>query len=532
MSGSLESVRFPLLAFCQQLEGGGYATPAAFWPSRSELWMSSPARPAATAIRVGAIAGAFGAVVTAALGAAALSDRERRARIDRQVRIWRLTLRRGAHWGLVKMRGARADEARRAALEEQFAIRTAEDVAQVLGGMKGAIMKAGQMLSFLADGLPPEAQAALATLQADVPPMSPALAAGVIRAELGSDPEDIFLEWEETPVAAASIGQVHRAVLRDGRVVAVKVQYPGVDSAIKSDLDNAELLYGMFASFKLKSLDVKGLVDELRVRMSDELDYNLEARAQQEFADLYADHPFIRVPSVVSAFSTRRVLTSEWVDGQRWEDFCSTASPTARQRAAEVIYRFAQESIHRYGIFNGDPHPGNYRFHDDGSVTFLDFGLVKRWSAGEWEQLTPVLDAVLSKDARLLVDAMIEAGFLRADHGFAPDYVSQYVSTPYTPLLSSSFAYTREWVAGALQKILDLQGDYSDLIAALNMPTSFVILDRVVWGISGLLGRLEADNTWASIVGEYRKGLGPSTELGRIESAWRAQRDHAEASSA
>ena len=172
-------------------------------------------------------------------------------------------------------------------MEEQFAIRTAEDVAQVLGGMKGAIMKAGQMLSFIAEGLPPEAQAALATLQADVPPMAPSLAEGVVRDELGADPERLFLDWDPVPVAAASIGQVHRAVMPDGRVVAVKVQYPGVDRAIKSDLDNAEFLYGLFAQFALKNLDVTALVDELRARMADELDYRLEAVCQTEFAQRY-----------------------------------------------------------------------------------------------------------------------------------------------------------------------------------------------------------------------------------------------------
>src|SRR6185369_5214146 len=169
---------------------------------------------------------------------------------------------------------------RRAALEEQFVIRSAEDVARELGHMKGAIMKAGQLVGFIAEGLPPEAQAALATLQADVPPMAPSLAESVIRAELGADPERVFLDWNPVPVAAASIGQVHRAVLRDGRIVAVKVQYPGVDKAIKSDLDNAETLYGLFASFALKNMDVKGLVDELRARMADELDYNHEAGCQ------------------------------------------------------------------------------------------------------------------------------------------------------------------------------------------------------------------------------------------------------------
>src|SRR5262249_5815135 len=171
-----------------------------------------------------------------------------RVRLRRQARVWRLTARRGVHWAVVKVRGRAATAEQRAKLEERFAIRTAEDVAQVLGGMKGAIMKAGQMLSFIAEGLPPEAQAALATLQADVPPMAPSLAESVIRTELGDDPERLFLDWSPEPIAAASIGQVHRAVMPDGRLVAVKVQYPGVDRAIKSDLDNAEMLYSLFAS--------------------------------------------------------------------------------------------------------------------------------------------------------------------------------------------------------------------------------------------------------------------------------------------
>ena len=201
-----------------------------------------------------AAAGAAGAAVV-------LADKDRRGRLDRQFRVWRLSARRMAHWATIKVRGRGADDERRARLEESFAIRTAQDVAEVLGGMKGAIMKAGQMVSFIAEGLPPEAQAALATLQADVPPMAPSLAEGVIREELGADPEKLFLDWDPVPVAAASIGQVHRAVMPDGRLVAVKVQYPGVDRAIRHDLDNAELLYGLFASFALKNMDVHALVE-------------------------------------------------------------------------------------------------------------------------------------------------------------------------------------------------------------------------------------------------------------------------------
>src|SRR5437588_6782171 len=235
-------------------------------------------------MRKSAVAGlaVLGAAAAGAAGAGAvLSDVDRRNQLERQLRVWRLTARRGLHWGIFYVRGRRASEERRAELEEKFAIKTAQDVAEVLGGMKGAIMKAGQMISFVAEGLPPEAQEALATLQAEVPPMAPSLAESVVREELGDDPEKLFLDWSPEPIAAASIGQVHKAVMPDGRVVAVKVQYPGIDKAIKGDLDNAELLYGLFAYFALKNMDVKALVDELRARMADELDYRLEARPQQ-----------------------------------------------------------------------------------------------------------------------------------------------------------------------------------------------------------------------------------------------------------
>jgi predicted unusual protein kinase regulating ubiquinone biosynthesis (AarF/ABC1/UbiB family) len=473
---------------------------------------------------VGAL-GAVGALLAGGGAAAAyLSDADRRHRLDRQARVWRLTARRGLQYLQLRVKGRAATEEERQRLEAQFAIRTAEDVAEVLGGMKGAIMKAGQMLSFIADGLPPEAQAALATLQADVPPMAPSLAEGVVRDELGNDPEHLFLDWDPVPVAAASIGQVHKAVMPDGRIVAVKVQYPGVDKAIKSDLDNAEMLYGLFAQFALRNLDVKALVDELRARMADELDYRLEARFQDEFARYYAGHPFIHIPSVVPERSARRVLTTEWVDGRRWDDFLSNADAAAKDHAGEVLFRFAQGSIHRLGVFNGDPHPGNYRFHDDGRITFLDFGLVKRWEPGEFDRLDPVLDAILDADAVRAVDKTVEAGFLRADHGFDPEYVFSYIRGPYEPFEHETFTYTRRWTAQALQNVIDIQGRYGELIKQLNMPTSYVILDRVVWGMSALLGRLHATNHWRGILQEYRKGTPPASELGRLDAAWAASK--------
>jgi predicted unusual protein kinase regulating ubiquinone biosynthesis (AarF/ABC1/UbiB family) len=474
-----------------------------------------------------AAAGTAALMVGAASAAgAALRDPHRRQRVERSARVWWLTTRRGAHWATVKVRGVGADEARKAELEQRFAIRSAEDVAAALGNMKGAIMKLGQLVSFIAEGLPPEAQQALASLQANVEPMAPSLAEQVVREELGDDPERVFLDWSPVPVAAASVGQVHRAVLHDGRIVAVKVQYPGVGRAIMSDLDNAEVLYSMASAISLKGLDVKGFVDELRLRMGEELDYRREAANQAEFAALYRDHPFIHVPAVVPEHSAERVITTEWADGLTWSQFETTASPAVKQRAGEVLFRFAQGSVHRHGGFNGDPHPGNYRFHADGSITFLDFGLVKRWSPGEWERLSPCLDAILDRDPDRLVEAMVESRFLPQGHGLTPEAVFEYVSAPYVPYLTERFTFSRSFTADALSKVFDVNGPSAEVIRKLNMPPSFVILDRVVWGVSALLGKLGAEGPWRGILAEYRYGGPPVTELGRQDAEWRAGFGH------
>lgn len=473
------------------------------------------------------------AIVASTVGAAAgsvgirrsLRDDQRRSQLTRQLRVWRLTGRRARQWAWLKVRGTAASESKRVALEEQFLIRSAEDVAEVLGNMKGAIMKAGQMISFVADGLPPEARAALAILQSDVPPMAPSLAEGVIREDLGADPEKLFLDWDPIPVAAASIGQVHRAVMPDGRLVAVKVQYPGVDKAIRSDLDNAEMLTSMFAAVALKNMDVKPMVDELRMRMGDELDYRLEARCQAEFANRYRGHPFIHVPDVIPERSGLRVITSDWVDGCNWKEFLETATREQTQTASEVLFRFAEGSIWHHGVFNGDPHPGNYRFHPEtGRVSFLDFGLVKRWTPGELESLSPILDAVLATDAPGTVKALVSAGFLPAKHGLDVEKVYEYCSGPYLPFQSEEFTFTPDFVGKTLSKMLDLTGEFGEVIRMLNMPPSYVILDRVVWGMSALFGHMGATAKWGLLLDEYLGHGAPSTDLGRAEAAWRIAR--------
>ena len=467
--------------------------------------------------------------LAAALSAAAAKTRQAAAaspitsRFSRSAKVWKLSARNSARFAVSKIRGAASPAERRAELDTQFAIRTAADVAKELGEMKGVLMKAGQMVSFIFETLPEEAQAALATLQADAAPMAPSLAASVVERDLGHPPERVFLDWGDLPVAAASIGQVHRAVTHDGRDVAVKVQYPGVHEAIESDLDAAEVMYAMFSAMLMKNFDAKGFVDELRDRMREELDYRLEARNLQEFGSLFAGHPWVRIPELVDEYSTENLLTTEWVDGLSFDEFRRVASAETKQRAGEVIWRFAQHAVNRHGAFNGDPHPGNYRFHHDGSVTFLDFGLVKRWSPGEWDSLQPTLDAVIvHRDPERLVAAMEQSGFLRAGHGLDAGHVFEYVSSPYVPYLTDEFTFTRQWMIDTIAKMFDVQGPHADVIECLNMPSSFVILDRVVWGVNAILGKLEVHGPFRAMLLEYVANGEPATDLGAAEAAWRA----------
>ncbi|MCU1399001.1 MAG: hypothetical protein JWN62_2110 [Acidimicrobiales bacterium] len=445
-----------------------------------------------------------------------------RTQLQRSGRIALLTGRNAARYAAVRVRRRFVGTARRDAMDQRFAARAADEFAAELGNMKGVMMKAGQLVSFIMESLPEEAQQSLSSLFADAPPMPPETARRVVVAELGDEPERLFLDWSPNPVAAASIGQVHRVVLRDGRRVALKVQYPGVGDAIVADLNNAQAMYSMLSMFALKGLDTRSLVDELRDRMGDELDYRIEARNQTEFADYYRDHPFITVPAVVERCSTGKVIATEWVDGLTWKDFIATADEAARRRAGESIWRFAQHSVYFLGAFNGDPHPGNYRFQRDGSVTFLDFGLVKRWSPGEWQRLSPTLDAVIvQRDPAATMAAMEDVGFLVADHGLSAEQVHAYVSSPYVPYLSGTFTFTREFMRDTLTKMIDLKGPHAPVIEQLNMPASFVILDRVVWGVSALLGKLEVTAPWRAMLLEYQTGAAPATELGEADAEWR-----------
>ena len=417
-----------------------------------------------------------------------------------------------------------ADAERREELDADLQLRTAEEVAQTLGNLKGAMMKLGQMASYLDQGLPEPVREALAQLQQDAPPMSPELAAGVVEAELGKQPTDLFAEWDPIPIAAASIGQVHRALTHDGRAVAVKVQYPGVDEAIKGDLDNAGLLFsGM--KFLFPGLDPAPLVAELRERIVEELDYELEADNQRLFADSYAGHPFMHVPAVVSELCSSRVLTTELATGARFSEVL-TWPQEQRDLAAESIYRFVFGSLYRLKAFNGDPHPGNYLFGRDGQVTFLDFGLVKRFTDAELQPFEDMIVAmVLHRDLGEFRRIVESVGLLKAGLGFSDEEIGDYFGHFYEFVLDDrEIPMTEEYASETVRRFFDTSGEHGEIMKAANVPPSMVIIQRINLGLYAILGQLGATANWRRIADELWPWVDgpPSTALGEAEAAWRA----------
>lgn len=456
-----------------------------------------------------------------------MSDRLTRSRLARTARVARLGARVGGTWAGTSARKVFASAERRIELDDRRRLATAEQVAAELGQMKGAMMKLGQMASYLDDGLPEPFRMALASLRNDAPPMSPELAAGVIRDQLGADPTRVFAQWDPEPIAAASIGQVHRAVLvgDDGveRPVAVKVQYPGVDEAIAADLRNADML-GVLLRQGFGGLDPSEMVDEITQRLTEELDYRREAENQAMFADFYRDHPFIHVPEVVTSHSTARVLTSELVNGHTWDDVM-TWDAAERDAAAETIFRFVFRSLYTMRAFNGDPHPGNYLFHRGGRVTFLDFGLVKHFTASEMETFeTMVRLAAVDHDAAGYRAVLEKAGMLQRDAPVSTDEVGAYFSRFYEPVATER---TMTWTPAYASAIVRHTFDRSSPISQYaTVPRAFVFIQRINLGLYALLGELEATGNYRRIAEELWPFISapPSTPAGVAEAEWLTRR--------
>jgi predicted unusual protein kinase regulating ubiquinone biosynthesis (AarF/ABC1/UbiB family) len=449
-----------------------------------------------------------------------------RTRTQRRLELARMGGKAGAGFALHRARRAFAGAARQAELDHAFELRTAEQVTEALGGMKGAFMKLGQMASYLDTGLPDYVREALAGLQQDAPPMSADLAAGVVERELGSHPDRLFLEWDPVPIASASIGQVHRAITRDERAVAVKVQYPGVDEAITNDLDAAGVVFGAMG-LALSGFEPGPLVEEIRARVIEEVDYANEARNTQLFADFYRGHPFIHVPDVLMHLSTPRVVTTELAEGVRFEEM-ATWSQAERNLASEAIYRFVFRSLYRLQAFNGDPHPGNYLFRPGGEVTFLDFGLVKHFTSPEIDRFGEMIRAlVIDRDTARYRRIIEEIGLLHPGAPVTDEQVNEYFGHFYEFVMDDQeVTITPEWSRDALARYFDPSGPHGPIIKAANLPPSFVIIQRINLGLMAILGDLRATANYRAIANELWPWVDgpPSTELGKAEADWLAVR--------
>jgi predicted unusual protein kinase regulating ubiquinone biosynthesis (AarF/ABC1/UbiB family) len=416
----------------------------------------------------------------------------------------------------------------------EFHVRSAERYAELLGRSKGALMKAGQMLSFVAVNplvpgeFQPIYQAALARLQDGAPPMAPELARAVLERELGVEAESVFAQFDWSPLAAASIGQVHAARLHDGRAVAVKIQYPGAAAAIHADLENNELLsvvLGLLAAAlpRRVSFDIRGAAREMSARIGEELDYLLEAASQREFADIYRGHPFIHVPEVIGELCTARVLTQELVRGRRWSS-ALTAEQELRDQWAEAIHRFAYGSYSRFLVFNADPHPGNYLFHDDGSVSFLDFGCVKRVEREQVEMMDSVMRACWREDPRGTWRASVEAGFWRSSDPVTVEEVFGYWRDDWTmPWSQQPFTVTPEHVAGWMGRRFSPSGPSATAVRCATVPPEYTLIGRMEVGVASLLAQLHAHNDWGHMAVERFGHVAPCTALGKLDHAFFAE---------
>ncbi len=416
----------------------------------------------------------------------------------------------------------------------EFHIRTAERYAELLGRSKGALMKAGQMLSFAAitPTVPSEFQSiyqtALARLRDDAPPMAPELVRDVLERELGCAAESAFAQFHWEPLAAASIGQVHAARLHDGRDVAVKIQYPGVADAIGADLKNAQLLatlLSLLASLHTRRLnaDVRDAARDIGERIVEELDYKFEAANQAEFAEHYRGHPFIHVPELVGELCTGRVLTQELRLGRSWSEALG-AEQELRDQWAEAIWRFVYGSHARFGMINADPHPGNYVFHDDGSVSFLDFGCVQRFRRDQTDMAATILRECLRGDVLATWRACVEVGYWKSSDPVTPEEVFAWWHEPFRYLWDEQpFTITPEHAASWIEHRFSPTGRSANALRYLTMQPDCIAWTRIEVALSSLLGELHATNDWAAIIAEH-KGDAPSTSMGKLDHAFFAER--------
>jgi predicted unusual protein kinase regulating ubiquinone biosynthesis (AarF/ABC1/UbiB family) len=415
----------------------------------------------------------------------------------------------------------RTREGRVAALERRH-IEAAEQIVTALGTMKGAAMKVGQVMSFLDVGLVPEEyredfQRKLAALRDAAPTVTFKEMRTVIEEELDEPLREVFDEFDPEPIAAASIGQVYRARLSDGREVAVKVQYPGVAAAVRADMQNLGLILRL-AKRIAPGMDPKAIGEEIRSRIQEELDYELEAQNQRTLARIFRGHPFIVIPNVVTSLSRERVMVSEYVHGTGFEELKGYPQQE-RDRIGEILFRFYFSCLYRHGQFSGDPHPGNSMRLDDGRLAFFDFGLFKRMPAGAVELEIEVARAVIEGDTETIMRLGTETGFFPEPEKFDPDKVLEHfraATSWYTT--DQDIELSPEYATQVLIDMSDPRSEYFGQLRHESAPPDHIFGRRMEVLTLAVIAQLHARGNFHRIAREWFYGDPPATELGQEEA--------------
>lgn len=377
-------------------------------------------------------------------------------------------------------------------IDGEKALRAAKELVGELDALKGLMMKVGQMASYLDPTLPPEAQQVLAKLQAGSQPMSFSVIDEAVFDDLGARTTDLFDNFERRPFAAASIGQVHRANL-DGRELAVKVQYPGIEEAISSDLSTMGALARL--GTLTMALDTREVFAELRERLLQECDYEAEARHQRRFASLLTPWPDATVPDVSLELSGHRVLTSSFAEGMSFHEFVQGASQEARDNAARLIFDICYSTILRRGVYNADPHPGNYLIGPSGEVTFLDFGCVYEFTDETIALWKEIALAYREGNRKKFREGVMQTGQVLDADRLDWDHHWNVIGYIYEPFMQRVFRFTHDYV----RRSYDLLIWRNPNAKAMTFPREWLWVNRLVWGLNSVLAFLEARGPWPEL---------------------------------